>query len=47
MRLAWCASPALGNDGGGDCRYDAAEQQGTMAGPRRSPRSAAISAPES
>ena len=35
LRLAGCASPAPGHDGGGDCRYDAAEQQGTMAGPHQ------------
>ena len=46
LRLARCASPALGNDGGGDGRRDAAEQQGTVAGPHWPlPRSAAISAP--
>ena len=48
LGLAGCASPALGNDWGGECWYDAAEQQGTMAGHMsRSPRSVATSAPKS
>ena len=35
VRLAGRASPALGNDRGGDSQRETAEQQGTMAGPHR------------
>src|ERR1700722_18445230 len=35
LRLAGHASPALGDDRGWDGRHEAAQQQGTMAGPHR------------
>jgi hypothetical protein len=49
LGLARGALPALGYHGGGDGRYDAAEQQGARwrARIRRSPCPAAVSAPES